>query len=141
MLYLAPAKQSIRLYDMRAVFQRRVIRILKHAPTDKEAEIYGSNTRPHDQGGNNKLLRKHGIRVKKRPEQASREEAVVKALVGSHGLGLLSELGREPEGLASARSAPEEHLQYENVAVDGADKAGGCKSDDAHFGVRDDDLG
>lgn len=55
MLYLAPAKQSIRLYDMRAVFQRRVIRILKHAPTEKEAEIYGSTTRPHDQGGNNKV--------------------------------------------------------------------------------------
>lgn len=78
------------------------------------------------------LGRKFGHGVDEAPDQSGGQEAVVEAHVGGEGLGLLGELGTQPEGLATARRGPEEHLEDEDVAVEGGDAAGGEGREDAH---------
>lgn len=78
------------------------------------------------------LLAHERIWVSGSPEKACGQEAVVETLVGSHSLGLSGKRGRQVEGLLSAGSGPEEHLEGHDVDVFQSHQAGTCECEKAH---------
>lgn len=78
------------------------------------------------------LLSKSFHRVRKSPEEPCGKKAVVEALVGRQHFGLCGEIGRQLEGFVAAGGVPQEHLQGEDVDVDGAYGAGGYFREESH---------
>ena len=66
------------------------------------------------------------------PDQPGGQEAVVEALVGGERLALRRERGVEAERLVPGRGVPEEHLEHQEVEVQGGDQADQDVRDDAH---------
>ncbi len=58
----------------------------------------------------------------KRQDDASRQKAIIKALIGSEGFGFAGEFCRCAKGNAGARRFPSKHFQIEEIEVKGGHK-------------------
>ena len=67
-------------------------------------------------------------------DQAGCQKAVIEPLICGQNPGLRRKIGRGAEGLPTARRVPEEHLQDENIGMDGRDQRG--KDLGNHAGLR-----